>query len=72
MKGLQSLLQISIRTNERDIEFTSFNEYVHIKQSLDGETSSVVLSQEEFNMIHSMNNDNLSRYMGSIFNKKAL
>ncbi|EOQ01038.1 hypothetical protein [Bacillus cereus] len=73
MKGLKDLIQVAIQTNEREIVFTSFSGHILIKQSLDGETSSVCLTHEEFNMIQAMSdNENMSRFMSSVFNSKAM
>ncbi|WP_154724625.1 cytoplasmic protein [Bacillus pseudomycoides] len=73
MDGIKDLVQVSIHTNERDIEFTSFNGHVQIKQSLDGETTSVVVTNDELDMLQSVSNENnLSRFMSSILSIKAL
>lgn len=70
MNSLKDLVQVAIQTNEREVVLTSFSGHILIKQSLDGETSSVCLTDEEFNMIQAMkNDDNISRFMSSVFNK---
>ncbi|AAP12347.1 putative cytoplasmic protein [Bacillus cereus] len=69
VKGIEDLVQVSIRTNERDIEFTSFKGHIVIKQSLDGETSSVVVTQDELNMLQAIFKGEMPGYMDSILNR---
>lgn len=73
VEDIKDLVQIAIQTNEREVVFTSFSGHILIKQSLDGETSSVVLTTEELGLLNQVTNgDNLSHYMSHIFNNKAL
>ncbi|MEB9381013.1 cytoplasmic protein [Bacillus cereus] len=69
MDGLKELVHVVIHTNERDIEMTSIGDHICIRQSLDGEKSSVVVTKQELDMLAlASNNDSLSRFMSSVFN----
>ncbi|AAW33567.1 hypothetical protein P4388_33745 [Bacillus thuringiensis] len=74
MNAIKNLVQVSIRTNERELEFVSFNGMVHLKQKLEEDETSVVLTKEELDMVAAMSNfDNvIANFMNSITEKKAM
>ncbi|MED1268440.1 hypothetical protein P4U03_17830 [Bacillus mycoides] len=74
MNAIKNLVQVSIRTNERELEFVSFNGMVHLKQKLEDDETSVVLTKEELDMVAAMSNfDNvIANFMNSITEKKAM
>ena len=74
MNAIKNLVQVSIRTNEREIEFVSFNGMVHLKQKLEDDETSVVLTKEELDVVAAMSNfDNvIANFMNSITEKKAM
>ncbi|HDR7311488.1 TPA: cytoplasmic protein [Bacillus cytotoxicus] len=51
MEGIKDVVQVSIKTNERDIDFISFSGLNQIKQNIDGDVTSVVLTDEELELI---------------------
>lgn len=68
---LKEVVQVSIKTNERDIEFTSFAGLNQIKQSLDGEVSSVVLTDEELELVLCVRErDKLASFFNSVLQRK--
>ncbi|HFJ9501934.1 hypothetical protein SIM32_28610 [Bacillus cereus group sp. WSBC 10925] len=74
MNAIKNLVQVSIRTNERELEFVSFNGMIHLKQKLEDDETSVVLTKEELDMVAAMSNfDNvIANFMNSITEKKAM
>ncbi|MED1518478.1 hypothetical protein [Bacillus paranthracis] len=74
MNAIKNLVQVSIRTNERELEFVSFNGMVHLKQKLEEDETSVVLTKEELDVVAAMSNfDNvIANFMNSITDKKAM
>ncbi|MED3302582.1 hypothetical protein P4391_35445 [Bacillus thuringiensis] len=74
MNAIKNLVQVSIRTNERELEFVSFNGMVHLKQKLEEDETSVVLTKEELDVVAAMSNfDNvIANFMNSITEKKAM
>ncbi|CKE76367.1 Uncharacterised protein [Streptococcus pneumoniae] len=71
MDELKEVVQVSIKTNERDIEFTSFAGLNQIKQSLDGEVSSVVLTDEELELVLCVRErDKLASFFNSVLQRK--
>ncbi|AFQ30678.1 hypothetical protein P4315_18370 [Bacillus thuringiensis] len=74
MNAIKNLVQVSIRTNERELEFVSFNGMVHLKQKLEDDETSVVLTKEELDVVAAMSNfDNvIANFMNSITEKKAM
>ncbi|EAO54927.1 Hypothetical cytosolic protein [Bacillus thuringiensis serovar israelensis ATCC 35646] len=74
VNAIKNLVQVSIRTNERELEFVSFNGMVHLKQKLEDDETSVVLTKEELDVVAAMSNfDNvIANFMNSITEKKAM
>ncbi|HDR7881821.1 TPA: hypothetical protein QCY11_003968 [Bacillus cytotoxicus] len=74
MNAIKNLVQVSIRTNERELEFVSFNGMIHLKQKLEEDETSVVLTKEELDMVAAMSNiDNvIANFMNSITEKKTM
>jgi len=74
VNAIKNLVQVSIRTNERELEFVSFNGMIHLKQKLEDDETSVVLTKEELDMVAAMSNfDNvIANFMNSITEKKAM
>ncbi|ETE93510.1 hypothetical protein FNE58_20185 [Bacillus thuringiensis] len=74
MNAIKNLVQVSIRTNERELEFVSFNGMIHLKQKLEDDETSVVLTKEELDVVAAMSNfDNvIANFMNSITEKKAM
>ncbi len=69
--GIKEVVQVSIKTNERDIEFKSFAGLNQIKQSLDGDVSSVVLTDEELEMMLCVKQrDKLASFFQSVLERK--
>lgn len=70
VEEVKDLVQIAIKTNEREVAFTSFSGHVLIKQCLDGEVSSVVLTREELDLLHEVSTgNNLAEYMANVIKK---
>ncbi|TKI85601.1 hypothetical protein [Bacillus mycoides] len=74
MNAIKNLVQVSIRTNERELEFVSFNGMIHLKQKLEEDETSVVLTKEELGIVAAMSNiDNvIANFMDSVTEKKAM
>ncbi|MEK5046163.1 hypothetical protein [Bacillus sp. FSL L8-0637] len=74
MNAIKNLVQVSIRTNERELEFVSFNGMIHLKQRLEDDVSSVVITKEELGIVAAMSNiDNpIVSFMDSITDKKVM